>query len=181
MFILNRYSWILIFTFICSWIVMERFSGSNIFEGFIIALPLLCLTIYLSEIRVLLKNKNQFIWIFIIICISFYLGGLLNIIVDYNNTDLRGWWPLYLYAIFVIGLMFSLIYTLICYYLNLKNQYYIFCCSSILILALGLQKFFPPYVVVFANLNTYTLNLFFFSLIIVHLITAVGIKIFKSR
>jgi hypothetical protein len=159
---------------------MEYHSGSYIFEGFLIAFPLLGMVIFQSEIGTSLLQKNQFIWIFNILCISFYFGGLFNLIVDYTNTDLRGWWPLYLYAIFFIGLIFSLIYTLISYCFNLINRNYTYFFSSIIILILMFQKFFPVYVDIPLNINTYVLNLVFFSLIILHLVTACIIKFFKN-
>lgn len=177
----NKFSWIIIITFLFSWFSMEYYSGSNVMEGLIISLPLVCIVIYMSEKGSSLKYQTTILSVlnreFIIISTSFFFGTLLSLIINYDNTDLRGWWPLYLYVFFIISLGFSLFYILISWIFSFHNEKYNYFFSSILVLALVSPRFLPLYVTIDSIGKIYTLTVLLFTLILTHMLILGSLKL----
>lgn len=147
---LNKYSWLLLITFIFAVFAMSYQTANTSFDGFIQTLPLIIIFIFWSEkSEPLIKrtesnlkkaqifNRDTFILSF-----SFLLGCLISLLFAYDNSDAKGWWVLIIYFISLYGLIFSLIFSGIA--LLIKNhKAYILVFSFLIIGLVSSGKFFP--------------------------------------
>lgn len=149
---LNKYSWLLLITFICAVFAMSYQTVNTSFDGFIQTLPLIIIFVFWSEKsaqlikqtegnlkKAQLFNRDTFILSF-----SFLLGYLISLLFAYDNSDVKGWWVLIIYFISLYGLIFSLIFSGMA--LLIKNHKAYTLVFSLLIIGLvSAGKFFPPY------------------------------------
>ena len=149
---LNKYSWLILITFIFAVIAMSYQTTNIFFNGFIQTLPLIIFFVFWSEKsaqlikqtdsnlkKAQLFNRDTFILSF-----SFLLGCLISLLFTYDNSDAKGWWVLIIYFISLYGLIFSLIISGIA--LLIKNHKAYILVFSFLIIGLeSLAKFFPRY------------------------------------
>jgi len=125
---LNKYSWLLLITFIFAVFAMSYQTANTSFDGFIQTLPLIIIFVFWSEKsaqlikqtesnlkKVQLFNRDIFILSF-----SFLLGFLISLLFAYDNSDAKAWWVLIIYFISMHGLIFSLIFSAIA--LLIKNH-----------------------------------------------------------
>lgn len=149
---LNKYSCLLLITFIFAVFAMSYQTANTSFDGFIQTLPLIIIFVFWSEKsaqlikqtesnlkKVQLFNRDMFILSF-----SFLLGFLISLLFAYDNSDVKGWWVLIIYFISLYGLIFSLIFSAIA--LLIKNHKAYTLVFSLLIIGLvSLGTFFPRY------------------------------------
>jgi predicted neutral ceramidase superfamily lipid hydrolase len=77
------------------------------------------------------------------IIISFIIGSLLLIILNYDNSDMKAWWGLWLYFMLFFGLIFSFIYSLIKTTLKITSHAYTIIYSYLIIGMYILLQFLP--------------------------------------
>lgn len=73
---------------------------------------------------------------------SFYCSSLIFLIFQYDNTDLKGWWLLYMYVSTTIGLMFALVFSLLASCMGAHKIYSLIFCLGIVVI-LSMMSFFP--------------------------------------
>lgn len=149
---LNKYSWLLLITFIFAVFAMSYQTANTSFDGFIQTLPLIVIFVFWSEKSELLikqtesnlKKAQLFSRDTFILSFSFLLGCLISFVFAYDNSDVKGWWVLIIYFINLYGLIFSLIFSGIA--LLIKNhKTYILIFSLLIIGLVSLGAFFPRY------------------------------------
>lgn len=152
---LNRYSWSLIIAFICTAFAMHSRSISSFFEGFFQILPLVMIIVYWCEKTAYLisqpENKLQKIEIFrrdlFILGFSFLLGCFISLVLSYDNSDARGWWPLIVCFFTVYGLFFSLLFSVIAQFIK-NHKTYTIVFSLLIITLVSFGNFLPRYLTI---------------------------------
>lgn len=84
-------------------------------EGFFQTLPLIIIAVYyceklaplISQPEYNLKKSELFTRDLFILSFSFLLACLFSLVLSYNNSDVKGWWPVIVYFIALYGLLFS--------------------------------------------------------------------------
>jgi hypothetical protein len=117
----NKFSLVIIFIYILLLFSMSYNSSASILEEISISLfPILVFVswsnLFVKERRKktqVLTRKVLFHQDFFLIFYAFYVGCLVHIISEFNNVDVRGWWPLAILFLFAYGFLFSLFYSLI--------------------------------------------------------------------
>jgi hypothetical protein len=119
---INRYTWLIIICYLSGTLAMEyqSYMLSVPFEGVFMTLPLVLAFIYWSQKnnKLLFLNgseitkKEGFKIDSFLITTSFLLAGFVSLTMDLNNSDLRAFWPFFIFFISVFGFIFSLIYSL---------------------------------------------------------------------
>jgi len=183
---LNRYSWSLIVAFICATIAMQYHTGHITFEGFYLSLPLIVIIVYWCEQRVplvrmkdcLLTKQESFGRDLFMISYSFVLAGLFSLLFQYNNSDIKGWWPVFFYFNSLVGVLFAFVYSLIALMLPRHKMYVVFSTSIIMIL-ITLLKFWPNniYFLFIEKVDFYYVIIF--SLLIIHVLSVLGYKLYR--
>ena len=150
---LNRYSWLIIIFYLSGTLTMESltYNSSVHFEGIYITLPIVLAFIYWSQktSNILFmsgsktKKSDRFKIDLFLITTSFLLAGLLSLIMDLNNIDLRGFWPFLIILISVYGFFFSAIYSISGLISNKNHKNYTLIFASSIILIFSLLRFFP--------------------------------------
>lgn len=185
---LNAFSWLIILTFFVASFLMEYFSNSRSLEGFIITLPLIIATVYWSENSAYLLKKTDFQLTrgevfrrdLFLIFFSFIASGLLSLLFQYNNSDMRGWWPLFMYTTSVYGLIFTVIFSYSALIVN-NHKMYLIIFSFIISIIILFSKFWPYYISVFfiGSINTYLVIMC--SLISFHLLVCSAYKLINLK
>jgi hypothetical protein len=147
---LSKHSWLLIIAFICASMAMQYDTGHITFEGFYLSLPIVFFMVYWTEQTVFLvrmkdcqlTKQDSFKRDLFIISYSFLLAGLLSLLFQFNNADVRGWWPIFLYFNCLVGFIFAFVYSLIALLLLSHKNYLVFF-SSLIIFLITLIKFWP--------------------------------------
>ena len=184
---LNKYSWLLLITFIFAVFAMSYQTANTSFDGFIQTLPLIIIFIFWSEKseplikrtesnlkKAQLFNRDTFILSF-----SFLLGYLISLLFAYDNSDAKGWWVLIIYFISLYGLIFSLIFSGIA--LLIKNhKAYILVFSFLIIGLVSAGKFFPRYTFIPSLGYTDTLYVLTGALLIIHCLFAINCKVIHT-
>ncbi|HVT62844.1 MAG TPA: hypothetical protein VHD33_05075 [Legionellaceae bacterium] len=181
---LNKYSWCILIAFICAASVMQYHVAHVSFEGFLQTLPLIVLAVFWCEKSASLINQPEehinktelFIRDSFILSYSFLLAGLLSLILAYDNSDVKGWWPLIIYLITLYGLFFSLIFSIIAFLIK-NHKIYTIIFSLLIILLVSLGKFLPTYLPIPLIRDVDTFFAITGSLLIVHCLFAIGYKI----
>lgn len=186
MYRFNKYSWIVVLVYLATVVTFEYHSSAVPWQGLYLTSPLIFIYIFWSEsITPILKkdehaiNKTEsFNRDLFLINFSFILGGLVSFLVQYNNTDLAGWWPLVFWFITLFGFLFAFAFSLIALILDSHKRYtFIFSIFIILI--------FPPF-----NFLAYTMPFSIFAhhcsfyaitgfLLGLHMTLALGYRILK--
>ncbi len=184
---INKYSLLILITYIFAVIAMSYQTINTFFNGFIQTLPLIIFFVFWSEKsaqlikqtdsnlkKAQLFNRDTFILSF-----SFLLGCLISLLFAYDNSDAKGWWILIIYFISLYGLIFSLIFSGIA--LLIKNhKAYTLVFSFLIIGLVSLGKFSPRYM--FIPLLGYidTFYAITSALLIIHCLFAISYKIIQS-
>lgn len=131
---INRYTWLIIICYLSGILAMEyqSYKISVPFEGVFMTLPLVLFFIYWSQKnnKLLLLNgseitkKDEFKIDLFLITTSFLLAGFVSLLMDFNNSDLRAFWPFYIFFISVFGFIFSLIYSLSGHFFKVNHKKY---------------------------------------------------------
>lgn len=149
---LNLYSWLIIIFYILGTLMMEykTYSYSINFIGIVSTSPLIVTFVYFSQKNNtlllkerLLSKKDRFKMDLFLLTTSFLLAGCVLLIVQLDNSDFRSIWPFYLFFISFYGFLFSLIYAIICYFINKDHKKYTFFSASIVILLYSSISLFP--------------------------------------
>ena len=117
----NKFSLVIICIYILLLFSMSYKSSASILEEIGISFfPILVFVswsnLFVKDIRKktqALTRKVLFHQDFFLIFYAFYVGCLVHIISEFNNVDVRGWWPLAMLFLFVYGFFFSLFYSFI--------------------------------------------------------------------
>lgn len=161
----NRYTWLILVCYFSGVMAIERGSMGRPIEGILLTLPLISFYLYWSVLYtrfLLTKEKLSRISLFyldvFLISTGFLIAGLFMMMLDSNNTDLRGWWPLVIALYIFYGLGSSIIYAVIALPITRKyHRRYTVIFSGVLILMLSAGIYLPRYIPVF---NGLTLNSF---------------------
>lgn len=183
---LNKYSWSILIAFICATFAMLYRTANISFEGFFQTLPLIIIAVYYCEKLAPLINQPEhnlkkselFTRDLFILSFSFLLACLLSLIFSYNNSDVKGWWPLIVYFITVYGLFFSVFFSAAA--LLIKNhKIYTIVFSFLIIVIISMGKFFPPYTFIPLLGNIDTFYAITCSLLIFHCLFVINYKIIR--
>ncbi|WP_419421610.1 hypothetical protein ACNVED_16670 (plasmid) [Legionella sp. D16C41] len=161
----NVYTWLIIAFYLSGVITIEWGSMSMPFEGLFMTLPLILFYLYWSQknsafltTKEMVSRKHLFYLDIFLISTAFLVAGLLMLIIDFNNTDLRGWWPFVIAFYILYGLGSGLVYGLISTAIQQKyHRRYTRFFSSILILILSFGVFMPRHIQIF---NGFSLDSF---------------------
>lgn len=165
-------------SFAVSWVIS--------WEALYLTCPIIIIYILWSEsITPILKkdkcaiNKTEsFNRDLFLINFSFILGALLSFLIQYNNTDLAGWWPLVFWFMTLFGFLYAFAFSLIALMLD-SHKRYTFIFSTLIILIIP-PLCFLAYVMPFSIFAHYC---FFYvvtgSLLGLHLTIALGYRILK--
>jgi len=183
---LSGYSWFLIIAFICTTLAMQYHTARISFEGFLQTLPLIAVVVYWCEKSVSLMALPEFklkkIELFrrdlFILTFSFLLGCLISLILSYDNSDAKGWWPLIVCFFTLYGLVFSAIFSTIAQLIK-NHKTYTMIFSLLVITLVSSGNFFPRYILVPYLGSIDTFYLMTCSLMIIHLLFAVTHKIIR--
>lgn len=115
------------------------------------------------------------------IVISFIIGSLLLIILNYNNSDMKAWWGLWLYFMLFFGLIFSVIYALIKTTLKITSHAYTIIYSYLIIGMYILLQFLPMRINVLSLGEIEPFYLLTVILIFTHLGSCLLLKRFHSQ
>ena len=189
-FSLNIFSWAILVTFLCASLVMQVYPSGFSFEGPLLALPVICLIMYWSEkeVRFLKENDsdltslNKFQRNFFITAYSMNIGNLISLLLQYNNSDVRGIWPIAIYYTFFVSVIFSLLFSMISYALPTHKRYSI-AFSFVIFTVFSISKFWPYYVAVPYVGQTSFYTVVMVSLISIHLLFAcvMNINLTKNK
>lgn len=183
---LNHYSWLIIAAYIGASLSMQTDTGDISLEGFSLGLPIIGALIYWSEHSAPLIKKNDFHLkktdlfyrdIFLI-NYSLILGDILSLLFQYNNSDARGWWTLFLYFSVLYNLLFAFIFSLIALMLKSHKLYTLMFSCSILII-FTFSKFWPYSISLAFIGNTNTFLVIMCFLLIAHLLFCVMYKLIR--
>lgn len=183
---LNGLTWLIIVAFIAAIFTMVYFSPSILWEGIVISIPLIVIALFWSEkTGYLIKKeddqltkKEMFLQDLFLITYSFFLAVLFSLLFQYNNSDVKGWWPLIIYIMSFYGFVFALTFSLIALILN-SHKIYSIIFSLIIFCAFLFSKFWPLY---FHGLYIGNVSSFFtiyFGLISIHLLICIFYKSYK--
>lgn len=183
---LNPYSWFIIVAYIGASLFMQTYSGDISLEGFSFGLPIIGTIVYWSEhsasliknTDLNLKKADLFYRDLFLISYSLLLGDILSLLLQYNNSDARAWWTLFLYFSLLCNLIFAFIFSFIALMLNAHKRYtIIFSCFILIIFTFS--KFWPYYIslVFIGKTNTYLVIMCF--LLIVHLLFCSTYKLIR--
>lgn len=185
---LNSYSWSMIIAFIGAVIAMQYHTVRSL-EGFFLTLPLVITAIVWSELRApLLKaddsaltKKTTFYRDLFLITFSFLLSGFLSLWFEYNNSDVRGWWPLIVYFNGSYGILFAFIFSKIARFLPKNHKIYTFVFSFAIVVYVSFASFFPYNLSILSlgRINTFFLVLCL--LIALHLLFALIYQVYRCR
>ena len=181
---LNKYSWSILFTFICATFVMFYRTANISFEGFFQTLPLIIIAVYYCEKLAPLigqpehnlKKSELFTRDLFILSFSFLLSCFISLIFSYNNSDVKGWWPLIIYFISLYGLFFSVFFSAVA--LLIKNhKTYTIVFSLLIIVLISMGKFLPHHMFIPLLGNIDTFYIATCLLLICHFLFAINYKI----
>jgi hypothetical protein len=131
MYYFNKYSWFLLIVYISVIYSMNFYSYAISWESLYLTCPLIISVIFWSERTTSLINKaaqtmtkdETFKRDLFLISFSFISGELFSIIPQFNNNDVRGWWPLALYFITAYGVLLAFIFSIFALLLNNHKKY----------------------------------------------------------
>ena len=116
MYKFNRYSWFLFILFLITSFTMGFKPNAEPMRGIFICTPLIAMFVLWSEIRYKpeknINSHDNFLWDFFIITYSFVIGGLLSLCFQFRIIETITLWPLYLYFMTTIGMIFSIVFSL---------------------------------------------------------------------
>jgi hypothetical protein len=150
MYHINKYSWFLLAIYTSVIFIMNYHTYIVSLEGFYLTIPLIIGVIIWSEKTSSIINKATrtksieeiFQQDLFLISYSFILGSLLSFIFNFNNSDVRGWWPMALYIITYFGVLFAFIFSLSGKILN-NHKKYTFAFFYLIIVLIPLLSFLP--------------------------------------
>lgn len=183
---LNKYSWSILVSFVCVIFSMLYRTAHASFAGFFQTLPLIITAVYccerhgplINQPEQYLKKSELFTRDLFILSFSFLLACLLSSILSYNNSDVKGWWPLISYFITLYGLFFSVLFALVA--LAIKNhKTYIKFFSFLIILFVSMGKFIPTYIFIPSLGSIDTFYVITSLLLIFHCLFAIIYKIIE--
>lgn len=183
---LNKYSWSILIAYSSVILAMYYRTATISFSGFFQTLPLIIVTVYYAQKLASLirqpehnlKKLELFIRDLFILNFSFLFACLLSLLFSYNNSDVKGWWPLIIYFVTLYGLLFSMLFSAVA--LLLKNhKTYILFFSLILIVLVSMGQFFPHYTFIPLLGNIETFYVASCSLLIFHCLFAISYKIIR--
>lgn len=151
MYRLNRYSWILTALYLVLVCIMEYSSYKFSMEIIYLTAPIIGAFIFWSEETTILIQKSDstltkreaFARDLFLISFGFISGYFLYLMFEYNNSDVRGWWPLAIYFIAVQGLTFAFVFSLSATTLGEHKKYTLFF-VGVLMLFLSSMDFLSP-------------------------------------
>jgi hypothetical protein len=188
MYRFNIYSWTLFIIYVALVFFMETFSPRISLENIYSTVPLIGGLIFWSErltplIRMsdsYITKEEAFYRDFFLITYGVLSGHMLYSVFQYNNSDARGWWPLVIYFITAIGIVFAIFYSLFAMILN-SHKKYTFGFSFVLIILLmfisSMEHLYP--MSFFANSKAYFICLLL--LIGMHSLLCLGYKVLITQ
>lgn len=95
------------------------------------------------------------------LCLYFMLGELLSILLNYSNSDVRGWWPFALFLYVLYAIAFSALYGVISWIGSLSYHHYNSFFALTTLCVLCLLSWLPYYTMIpgIGDVSTYTLAL----------------------
>lgn len=183
---LNGFSLFIIIAYLSASCVMEYCSPHILWEGIYISLPLICIFIYWSGTinHLITRTDSQltqgdvFRRDFFLITYSFLLATIFSLLFQYDNSDVKGWWPFIMYLFTLYGLVFATLFSLIALMITNHKVYSVI--FSLLIFFIFLfSKYWPHDFNVFYIGEVNSFAVIYFGLICVHLILCSSYKLYK--
>lgn len=123
-----------------------------------------------------LTKRQVFFRDFFLINYSFVLAGFLSLLFQYDNSDARAWWPLFVYLNYFYGVVFSLLFAFIGKLLQ-AHKVYTLNFSIVILFMLTLTKYWN-YSLGYYHLESYFI--FLTAIIVLHLFLCMAFK-FNSK
>lgn len=184
---INRYTWLIIICYLSGSLAMEyqSYKLSVPFEGMFMTLPLVLAFIYWSQKNnklLFLKSseitkKEGFKIDLFLITTPFLLAGFVSLMMDLNNSDLRAFWPFFIFFVSLFGFIFSLFYSLSgLAFIESHKKYTVF--FSVVIMSIySLLSFLPRRVGVFNLMEIETFYAIPILLLTLHLVFISGFQL----
>lgn len=163
-----------VFLFFSSLLAMRYSSASSLIEDIFFSIPVFWIFLiwFLKSYRLVFGNesdqtsKDIFIRDIFIISYGFYCAALISMVFQYNNIDLKGWWPFYLYLCSLTGLIFAVCFSLVAKF-NKYHKFYTNCFALLIILVFSNIWFFPKSLTVpiIGVIDFYWIIILFFMLL----------------
>lgn len=187
---LNGYSWSILIAFLGALVSMHFDMKSISVASILLTLPLIFFIIYYSERLVpLIKQpdhtadkRQSFIQDLFIISYSFLFACLISLVISYDNSAVKGWWPLMMYFITIYGLLFSFCFAIVA--MLLKNHKHYTLSFALLIIGCIITEMFLPFYLFIPFLGYFdTFYVITSLLFILHCLFALSYKIihFKKK
>lgn len=184
---INRYTCLIIICYLSGTLAMEyqSYKLSVPFEGIFMTLPLVLAFIYWSQKNNKLlflsgseiTKKEGFKIDLFLITTSFLLAGFVSLMMDLNNSDLRSFWPFFIFFISVFGFIFSLIYSLSGLVFNESHKKYTLFFSVAIMSIYSLLSVFPRRIGVFNLVEIETFYVIPILLLLLHLGFILGFQL----
>lgn len=118
----------------------------SIIEHYLFSLPVLAGTMFFAfELgkKIPVTEEEYLKHEFLTPVVFFMLGGMINLVVDHNNSDLRAWWSFGLLFLMVYSLFFSAFFAGICWLFHFHNGKYILVFSSLILVFMSSWSWYP--------------------------------------
>lgn len=149
----NVFSLVITILYISSIFSVQYQSGASLIEDLLFGIPVYAIFLIWSQRSSRLIYENElsenikviFARDIFLISYSFYFSSLISLILQYQNVDLRGWWPFYIYFVTAIGFIFSLAFSLFASVLN-RHKIYTLIFSLFIVIVFSTISFFPAHI-----------------------------------
>lgn len=176
----NVYTWLILAFYLSGVTAIEWDSMSMPFEGLFMTLPLILFYLYWSQknstfltTKETVTRKHLFYLDTFLISTAFLIAGLLMLVLDFNNTDLRGWWPFVIAFYILYGLGSGLVYALITMPVPQHcHRRYTQIYSSMLILILSSGIYLPRHVQIFNVVHLSSFSAVLIAALLSHILIA---------
>ncbi|CBJ10438.1 hypothetical protein LLO_0112 [Legionella longbeachae NSW150] len=183
MYQLNRYSTALIFVYLSAVFIMVYGSPINWSEGLTMTLPLITVVIFWSEIltsRLNLKKSvstlDSFHRDLFIINYATLFAFIASLLIEHNNPDAKGWWPLLIIVAELYGIVLGSVFALL---LDRKHFKYTLIFAVVLSITFSTLKLMPPYIHILILGETRIFPLCAFLLISAHVMGCIAWRLSK--
>ncbi len=164
--------------------LMNENTTKNIMEDISITLPVVFFLIFflfinrnIFHLKANLSIKESFNYDLLVINYSYILAALIEALFEYNNSDAKAWWGIALVLNTIIGLIFSLYFSLLALMIG-KHKKYTYFFSFILLITFSFQHFYSAYIYIPQIGNLSVFWVLFLFLFLFHFIYVVAFSLF---
>jgi hypothetical protein len=182
----NVISFLILFLYLCTWFAMQYQSNANPYEELLTTLPLVFFMLFCCAMLSPLLKKERvtklqvYLRDFLLYFLAFFIGTLMIIILNYQNSDVRGWWIFYLYYMLLIDSICSVIYSSILSFIKYRNLVYSYASSLLVIFCFILINYLPQRIDIFFVRHIEVFYLVTLAFLLFHFLVAFLLKFLHS-